>query len=262
MTLPEFALRYKDCTTEELIEFLRQRSGNLRRDCNRSKCVKKLKRLDRKVTFRFLDMAPELRNNVYELLLNHNDEDAKIRRFTTVAKMSSYTPSPASKAYPAILRTSREVYNEARGILYDQSVLFQTTCGRWNSNGTQLFQTSWYGAPWPTTQTTCHPDLRHIKHLTMAINLHGHEMDYLSSLILPALLEAFGTDNPLKTLKLVCSQQSLMIVQAYPSLDPMRGFRLLLHLPATTKLELVGFPAAWEDEIRKVADRPAQSNAV
>lgn len=46
MTLRKFALDYSHgCTVEELREFYRQRTGNLRREMGRSKCIRKVSKL-------------------------------------------------------------------------------------------------------------------------------------------------------------------------------------------------------------------------
>ncbi|KAF2174033.1 hypothetical protein M409DRAFT_16308 [Zasmidium cellare ATCC 36951] len=258
MTLPEFRLRYKDCTNDELRQFVRQRRGNLRRESNRKYCIKTLKQLDREVTFRFFDMAPELRNRVYELLLNHNNEQTMISRFTGDQGISNYTPPQASKAYPALLRVSHKVYNEACGILYDQSALSINIVDGVSSR-TRLFGvTHTPGPPKSSSLVICHPHLLRIKHLTMTVSVWEPKLFELSMRILPLLLRHFGTRNPVKSLKLVCSPRSL----ASPNLDPDHIIALhfleLRHLPATAPLELVGFTAPLEEEIRAAIERPAK----
>lgn len=122
MTLPKFAVDYKKCHTNQLCQFVRQRTGNLRRQTNRPNCLKKLKQLDREITFRFLDLPPELRNRVYEELLHHNDELTKCggRFYRDVPRSST--------AFPALLRTCQKIHNEARGILYAQSSILMRKC--------------------------------------------------------------------------------------------------------------------------------------
>ena len=59
--------------------------------------------------FRFLDLAAELRNNIYELTLTHDEQH-----------------DPPLHANPALLRTCKQVYDEARDLFYAKSTLHVT----------------------------------------------------------------------------------------------------------------------------------------
>lgn len=59
--------------------------------------------------FRFLDLAAELRNSIYELTLTHDEQH-----------------DPPLHATPALLRTCKQVYSEARNLLYARSTEYVT----------------------------------------------------------------------------------------------------------------------------------------
>ncbi|GIZ48247.1 hypothetical protein CKM354_001131500 [Cercospora kikuchii] len=105
MTLPKFALRYKDFSQADLQLFVKARNGRrMRKNASKKSLIKELVALDEAATFRFVDLPPEMRNLVYELLLTHN-------RFA------------GRKAYPAILRTSKSMYQESKSILDADKVI-------------------------------------------------------------------------------------------------------------------------------------------
>lgn len=131
MTLHRFSLDYEACTDAELMRFIKDRrletsgfdhnnssylqpneldhdSGD--RFCGllnlRGEAIEVLRGADRAATFRFSDFAGELRNRVYECLLNLQP-DGKDGRF---------------KCWTAILATSRKDYNEAGSFLYIDKV--------------------------------------------------------------------------------------------------------------------------------------------
>lgn len=97
---------YWRCQKPELRAFVKSRTsksppGRLLKE----ELIALLERLDEDATFdRFLDLAPELRNRVYELLLRHD------RRAGLVA-------------YPAILRTCKQIQREGASILNGDSIV-------------------------------------------------------------------------------------------------------------------------------------------
>lgn len=104
MTLPQYALDYHNCTREELRAFVKARSREHAEVQTHSKrpesyYVSKLRDLDKSATFRFMDLPPEMRNNVYEYLLVRD-------------------ASSSRSAFTAVLRTCRQVNREARGIFW------------------------------------------------------------------------------------------------------------------------------------------------
>ena len=72
---------------------------------------------------RLLDLSAELRNKIYSLLLEDEDsvtiiESSGQHRARDVDRLSSH-----SNIQPAILRTCRQIYNEASSILYTKGKL-------------------------------------------------------------------------------------------------------------------------------------------
>lgn len=105
----EFIDYYK-CTAAELRTFLGAKTGKEIPDKLKSKSknvlVDMLEYIDSKATFRFMDLPPEMPNIIYEYLL-------------TTGKSWSIKQS----AHPAILRTCRQVYKEAHGVLLAEGTL-------------------------------------------------------------------------------------------------------------------------------------------
>jgi hypothetical protein len=97
MTREEWALNYQRCSREERIRFVRDRcpGEDVSEDRNNFYYLRQLKDLDKDITFRFLDLPPELRDIVYDLLVNDGDI-----------------------VHHQILRTSKEVQSEAGNILF------------------------------------------------------------------------------------------------------------------------------------------------
>ncbi|KAK4545054.1 hypothetical protein LTR36_003605 [Oleoguttula mirabilis] len=132
MTVPEFALCYEACSIAELRSFIRARTGEDLTDYDRDDSyadrtaqadedasyllfdlaekkepyVAALRRADRLATFRFFDLAPELRNHIYDELLLLKRE----------------------YCWPSILATSRRAFEEGEGILYNDDVITVSMC--------------------------------------------------------------------------------------------------------------------------------------
>ncbi|KAH9828018.1 hypothetical protein Tdes44962_MAKER09496 [Teratosphaeria destructans] len=106
MTLPKYAMDYRACKATDLMHFIFSRT--LQKQPKRAKRVytAKLRALDRNVTFRFLDLAPELRVMVYRELLPTEHLADRDREFHT-----------------SILRASKDVHQEAEGVLYGTALL-------------------------------------------------------------------------------------------------------------------------------------------
>ncbi|PPJ59923.1 hypothetical protein CBER1_11382 [Cercospora berteroae] len=105
MTLPQFALRYKDFSQADLQLFVKARNGRrMRKNASKKSLAKELGALDEAAIFRFLDLPPEMRSLVYEQILTHN-------RFA------------GRRAYPAVLRTSKSVYEESKSIFEADKVI-------------------------------------------------------------------------------------------------------------------------------------------
>jgi hypothetical protein len=65
MTRPKYALDYTQCTIEELQTFIKARTGRpADPDRPRTGYISVLRALNENATFRFFDLAPELRNLV------------------------------------------------------------------------------------------------------------------------------------------------------------------------------------------------------
>lgn len=107
MTRKNDALDYFACTVPELQAFLESRTGNRNGDgapirSQKAYYVNALRGLDRHAQFRFLDLAPELRNLVYQELLTWADVKT----------------NGEGSCWPQILATSSQVYREAKDIIY------------------------------------------------------------------------------------------------------------------------------------------------
>ena len=106
MTLIEFSLAYSDCTFTELKRFTRDRGIDAKLK-DRKHVTRALRAADREATFRFFDLPPELRNIVYDLVLGVEEVEDENKIKYVVAE-------------PAILASSKQVYNEASGLLYGE----------------------------------------------------------------------------------------------------------------------------------------------
>lgn len=91
MALPQFTLQYENFSQESLKLFIKARNGRrMRKSASKKSLIEVLETLDEAVTFRFMDLPPEMRNLVYEQVLIHNISECR-------------------KAYPELLRASRLV---------------------------------------------------------------------------------------------------------------------------------------------------------
>ncbi|KAK3717931.1 hypothetical protein LTR37_005357 [Vermiconidia calcicola] len=107
MTLQRFALDYRGCTVKELRGFLEARTGELPTNTRTAKryYINRLWEADSVVSFRFLDLAPELRNNIYRELLT----------------LRSVRGHSERRCWTGILRASKQICEEAHGILYGEN---------------------------------------------------------------------------------------------------------------------------------------------
>ncbi|KAK3707029.1 hypothetical protein LTR37_012361 [Vermiconidia calcicola] len=104
MTLQKFAIDYGGCTVKELRRFLEARTGELPRNTRTPKkyYIHRLRQDDAVASFRFLGLAPELRNIIYRELLT----------------LRSVRGHSGRKCWTSILRASKQIYEEAHGILF------------------------------------------------------------------------------------------------------------------------------------------------
>lgn len=98
-------LDYSTCTNEELDHFLFNRGIRVEGKPDKQQLVAQLTEADAKATFRFLDLFPEMRNMVYEVLLVSYREE----------------PSAPFGCHPEILATCKQIHSEASGILYSKN---------------------------------------------------------------------------------------------------------------------------------------------
>lgn len=80
-----------------------------------------LERDDRTKTFRFLDLIPELRNVVYKELLTFI--------------FCQFCPTCHKPCFPSILRASKQIYGEAKAILYAENEVLCTFTAKGSTNG-------------------------------------------------------------------------------------------------------------------------------
>ncbi|CAK4033179.1 Hypothetical predicted protein [Lecanosticta acicola] len=105
-----YGLDYGKCSVQELHDFIKAKTGEqmpLESASGKARpkvtFINKLRSIELSATFRFMDLPPEMRNLIYEHLLTHDG-------------------SRGRTASTAILRTDREIYREAHGILMAESV--------------------------------------------------------------------------------------------------------------------------------------------
>ena len=116
--MASYGLDYRTCTIEELQAFIRtrgiQHSGQAK---TRTAIIKFLERADEDATFRFQDMPPEMRNQVYNELL-----------VLPEAGPPEYSPlgepvrTRSQGCHPQIISTCRGIRDEASSILYGANV--------------------------------------------------------------------------------------------------------------------------------------------
>jgi hypothetical protein len=105
-----YTLDYNMCTPSELRDFIRNRTSltpaesEVLRDYRKSHLVVHLLYLDQNATFRFLDLLPELRLEIY--------------RYVLVGRKNWALRAPDRPVDPAILRTCKAVFTEAEPVLY------------------------------------------------------------------------------------------------------------------------------------------------
>jgi hypothetical protein len=109
---PEWLLDYDRCSLEELRTFIEDRTGAAVNE--REILAAHLRKMDQTRKFpRFVELPPELRINVYEALLVDNrarDEKGWLKDERDKCRL-----------HTAVLRTSKQVYSEARPVLYDRN---------------------------------------------------------------------------------------------------------------------------------------------
>jgi hypothetical protein len=97
-----YVLDYGACTIEEQHTFIYSRSGRPTAKRTQRFLIEWLRRLDNTATFRFFDLPPELRNQVYDYLL-------------------IVPETPQARRFPQILRTCKQARAEGESILYHDS---------------------------------------------------------------------------------------------------------------------------------------------
>jgi hypothetical protein len=109
---PEGLLNYDNCSLKELRAFIEDRTGAAANE--REILAAHLRKMDQTRTFpRFMELPPELRVNIYEaLLVDNRARDEKGWLLDDRDKCKLHT---------AVLRTSKQVYSEARPVLYSKN---------------------------------------------------------------------------------------------------------------------------------------------
>lgn len=107
--LPKQVFNYFKCTIAELRRFLEDRKLCLKFR-SRDEAALRLQNADRAATFCSLDLPPELRNHIYQLVLT-------LRVVTHLIGPMKLSAQP-NCFLPEILATNKHVHKEARGFLY------------------------------------------------------------------------------------------------------------------------------------------------
>lgn len=174
--------KYGRCSHSELLRFLKDRTGvTFDKKTNRAKLTSRLRELDRSNKFtRFSKLPPELRLRVYEHLLAPDEELTE----------HAGTQPPCSNGFihTAVLRTSKDIYNEAKPVLYDKN-RFQLLLGSDHSHGytlaverpgrnvsyTDHSRDNYYS--WVLHSKVATPMFRGLKRLTIILDL-GQALDF------------------------------------------------------------------------------------
>lgn len=108
---PEWLLDYDNCSLEELRASIENRTGAAVNE--REILAAHLRKMDQTSTFpRFMELPPELRINIYEaLLVDHRARDER----------GWLLGNDDCKLHTAVLRTSKQIYSEARPVLYGKN---------------------------------------------------------------------------------------------------------------------------------------------
>ncbi|EME85713.1 uncharacterized protein MYCFIDRAFT_171594 [Pseudocercospora fijiensis CIRAD86] len=104
MATINYGTDYKRFSRSRCFKFIRQRGGTIPSG-KKAKNVNPrniLRQMDLEARFPFMDLPPEMRNEIYTVLLSRN-------------------PNEGRKAFPEILRVSKQIYKEALGILRAES---------------------------------------------------------------------------------------------------------------------------------------------
>jgi len=122
----KWSLDYEKYTPAELREIIYDRMGatlnsketRTIQNCNQYQLINRLRKLDWEASFpRFMELPAELRVSVYELLL----VDASKQDGNEANYVWQSLERNSSTLHPAVLRTSKKVYSEARPILYQKN---------------------------------------------------------------------------------------------------------------------------------------------
>jgi len=139
-------LDYTMCTPSELRGFIRNRrnlnaaEADALRNYHKSYLVACLQSLDRNATFRFGDLEPELRLEVYRHILVSRNREAH--------------QATDHGIETAILRTCKAVYAEAEPVLYGDNnfavaINVNSDENSWDNEGTRAFATTFTTSPSP-----------------------------------------------------------------------------------------------------------------
>jgi hypothetical protein len=123
----KWSLDYEMLTAAELLKLLQDHIGTTLTEkdnrklqtYSRRRLIKRLRELDQERSFPFMQLPPELRVSVYELLLANTIEADQ--RYSYAWNIITEGLRYGNTLYPAVLRTSKQVYSEAMPILYKQN---------------------------------------------------------------------------------------------------------------------------------------------
>jgi hypothetical protein len=214
-TEPVSGLKYHLYSPNDLRKFCVQRGilDQNSRQYVRDTYIRKLKAHDRKTTFNFMGLPPELRLMVYSKLLRYQ------RSHTEHNDTREY--SMDSKAYPQILRVSKLCYKEARGILYQQSSLtIAISQGHLFGDINGFANHDNYSYSWIRRQLSKFGGMQYVNVLLQEsfkmatyVNVQPrifHRPEYYLDCVLPALASALHERNALKsiTMQVFCTCSS------------------------------------------------------